>query len=171
MFPFDPSWSAIYERERWRLVSVLEPWLVEPLEHIGSTSIPGLVAKPIIDIVAVVDDIDRGNEIVSPLDAIGWVAAPEPGDVVWREMSFCTPSVERRTHHLHVVERSSSSWRGWVAFRDYLRVHPEIAAEYSELKCRLADEYGADPNERDAYRAGKASWISTITALALEGRT
>lgn len=171
MLTYDPTWPASYERERQRVARVLEPWLVESIEHIGSTSVPGLVAKPIIDMVAIVDDIEPVNEAVVALAAIGWVTAPEPTDLPFREMSFCTPSIHRRTHHLHVVERSSSGWHEWLAFRDYLRAHPGVAAEYSVLKCRLADQYGADPNERDAYRTGKAGWINTVTEHAVQERT
>jgi GrpB-like predicted nucleotidyltransferase (UPF0157 family) len=163
MSPYDPGWPVSFEREERRLSVALRPWLVAPLEHIGSTAVPGLVAKPIIDIVAVVTDIGAAAAAVQPLAGLGWLAAPEPTDLALRKLSFCTPSVARRTHHLHVVEWSSSGWRGWLAFRDHLRVHSELAAEYGELKRRLADAHGSDPNQRDAYRAGKASWIIEIT--------
>jgi GrpB-like predicted nucleotidyltransferase (UPF0157 family) len=167
MCPSDPRWAVDFENERNRLTSVLKPWLDRPVEHIGSTAVPGLVAKPIIDIVAVVKDIDSAAAARAPLDAIGWLAAPEPEDALERKLSFCTPTIALRTHHLHVVEQSSPRWRGWLAFRDYLRAHPEAAQEYGELKTRLADENGPDPNERDLYRAGKSDWIRTTTTLAL----
>jgi len=171
MCPSDPAWAASFESERRRLTPVLEPLLVRPLEHIGSTAVPGLVAKPIIDIVAVVGDIDLAATAQDPLREIGWVAAPEPEDALEHKLSFCTPSVELRTHHLHVVEHSSPRWRGWLAFRDFLRAHPEAAQDYGVLKTRLADENGADPNQRDVYRAGKDDWIRAITTRALSERT
>jgi GrpB-like predicted nucleotidyltransferase (UPF0157 family) len=167
MVAHDPQWSMSYGEQQQRLSRVLAPWLVHPIEHIGSTSVPGLVAKPIIDLVAVVSDIDQIPIAVPALDGIAWIAAPEPTDAISREMSFCTPSVQRRTHHLHVVEEASSSWRDWIAFRDYLRAHRELADEYGALKTRLAAEHGADPNDRDAYRAGKAGWIRAVTDRAL----
>jgi GrpB-like predicted nucleotidyltransferase (UPF0157 family) len=167
MYPSDPSWQASFEEEQKRLSLVLAPWLVRPLEHIGSTAVPGLIAKPIIDIVAVVEEIDTVGEARVSLLEIGWLAAPEPGDDRERKLSFCTPSVELRTHHLHIVEQSSTRWRSWLAFRDYLRSHPEAAEEYGVLKQRLADENGADPNRRDRYRAGKDPWIRAITERAL----
>jgi GrpB-like predicted nucleotidyltransferase (UPF0157 family) len=79
--------------------------------------------------------------------------------------------VRHRTHHQLFArsERGSSGWRGWLAFRDYLRTHPEAAREYGELKARLAAEHGTDPNQRDAYRAGKAEWVRSITTRALPG--
>lgn len=98
-----------------------------------------------------------GDQLV----AVGWVAAPEPGDAVGRRSSGCHPSVEHRTHHLHVVERDSTGWPSWLAFRDHLRCHPERAAEYAELKLALS---AADPVDRVRYRAAKAPLIRAILA-------
>ena len=170
MHAYDPSWARSFGQEASRLAVALQPWLVEPLEHIGSTAVPGLVAKPIIDIVAVVADIDSAGAAAEPLATLGWISAPEPTDAALRKLSFCMPSIARRTHHLHVVEQSSSGWRGWIAFRDHLRAHPAVAAEYGELKRRLADAHGSDPNQRDAYRAGKAAWVAATTEAATSGR-
>lgn len=167
MCPYDQDWPSSFERERVRLSPILQPYLVRPLEHIGSTSVPGLVAKPIIDMVAVVEDISPLIAEEDSLQGIGWVLAPEPADEIERRLSFCTPSKERRTHHLHVVEESFSGWHGWLAFRDYLRKNPDIAQEYGELKTHLSVGHGSNPNERDQYRAGKADWVSAVTARAL----
>jgi GrpB-like predicted nucleotidyltransferase (UPF0157 family) len=167
MYPHDPNWAVSFESERQRLTPVLTSWLVRPLEHIGSTAVPGLVSKSIIDIVAVVEDIAPVAEAAVRLGEIGWVEAPEPGDDTARKLQFCTPSTELRTHHMHIVERGSSGWRGWLAFRDYLRSHPDIAWEYGELKTRLAHQHGRDPDQRDAYRAGKAEWVREVTSRAL----
>ena len=87
---------------------------------------------------------------------------PEPTDAIDRSLSFCTPSIARRTHHLHVVEVASEGWHGWLAFRDYLRAHPDVVAEYATLKTDLAARHGANPNERDAYRAGKTDFIVSV---------
>jgi GrpB-like predicted nucleotidyltransferase (UPF0157 family) len=162
-----PEWAAEFDREAARLGSVMGPVLVRPIEHIGSTAIPGLAAKPIVDMVAVVDDIDRVASVEQGVAALGWIAAPEPGDEAQRRRSFCFPSVARRTHHLHVVEERSSGWRGWIAFRDHLRAHPELGAEYEARKRDLAARFGSDPNDRDSYRSGKADWIREVTAAAL----
>jgi GrpB-like predicted nucleotidyltransferase (UPF0157 family) len=163
--PHDPAWATSFASARDDLEVVLGPVLVRPIEHIGSTSIPGLGAKPIIDMVAVVagiDDIDR----LDPT-AAGWVAALEPGDVERRRRSWCAPSVAHRTHHLHLVEESSSGWRGWLAFRDALRGDRALVTEYESLKRRLADEHGADPDDRTAYRAGKSAFVERVTTAAL----
>jgi GrpB-like predicted nucleotidyltransferase (UPF0157 family) len=164
---YDPAWPAMFEAERARVQPAMDRWLVRPIEHVGSTAIPGLAAKPIIDMVAVVGDIDAARHAGEALGPLGWIHAPEPGDAAGRRLSFCAPSVAFRTHHLHVVEDESEGWRGWLAFRDHLRLHPEIAADYAALKRNLADRYGADPNERDAYRNGKAAFITNITGRAI----
>jgi GrpB-like predicted nucleotidyltransferase (UPF0157 family) len=142
-------------------------WLTRPIEHIGSTAVPGLAAKPIVDMVAVVRDIDEASAAIDAVRDVGWVHAPEPNDSAGRRLSFCRPTIAWRTHHLHVVEENSQGWLGWLAFRDYLRAHPAAAEEYAELKQQLAKRYGADPNERDAYRTGKADFVAAITARAL----
>jgi GrpB-like predicted nucleotidyltransferase (UPF0157 family) len=167
--PSDPSWPAAFERERARLEPVLAPALVRPLEHLGSTAVPGLAAKPIIDMLAVVGDVDEVAVLVPLVVGLGWCGAPEPGDVDGRRRSLCFPSVAQRTHHLHVVEERSDGWRGWLAFRDRLRSDPVAAEEYASLKRDLALRHGADPDDRAAYRAGKADFIRRNTAAALEG--
>lgn len=164
--PYDHSWPQAFERERQRIQPVLRRWLARPVEHIGSTSIPGMAAKAIIDMVAVVRTMEHFDEVVEPLRALAWVHAPEPHDTPLR--SFCTPGVPRRTHHLHVVEESSDDWRSLLAFRDYLRTHPGLAAGYAALKRELASKHGGDPNRREPYRQGKADFIREVTDLAGE---
>jgi GrpB-like predicted nucleotidyltransferase (UPF0157 family) len=163
---YDPAWVASFEAERELVQSALGDLLTRPVEHIGSTAVPGLAAKPIIDMLAVVEHIDDVAERVDALRSVGWVDAPESTDAFDRSRSFCTPSIAARTHHLHVVEDASENWRGWVAFRDHLRTHPEVAREYASLKQQLAAQYGADPNDRNAYRGGKAGFIARVTELA-----
>ncbi len=164
--PYDPSWPESFARQCDQIRPLLRGWITRDIEHIGSTAVPGLAAKPIIDMLAIVDDI-HAKQASDLLDSVGWVHAPEPFDEAERKLSFCYPSVARRTHHLHVVEGSSGEWRGWLAFRDYLRSHQDTVVAYADLKTRLADAHGHDPNDRDAYRRGKAAFIRTITEQAL----
>src|SRR5690242_8440373 len=123
--PYDESWPDLFEQQRSRLAEVLTPWLIGPIEHLGSTAIPGLAAKPIIDMLARVDDHAATTGIVPAMESVGWVHAPEPADAELHRWSFCFPSVARRSHHLHVVEHRSTGWPTWLAFRDHLRAHPE----------------------------------------------
>lgn len=164
---YDPQWPELFERERAALHVALGPALVRPVEHIGSTAVPGLAAKPIIDMCAVVADIDAVSDRAAQLEATGWIAAPEPNDIEESRRSYCTLSVEWRTHHLHIVEDTSVGWRGWLAFRDHLRGHPLDAAAYADLKRSLADQ-AEDPNDRTGYRSGKSGFIQALTRSALD---
>ena len=165
--PYDPRWPQLFEQERDRVKPVLSPWLVRPIEHIGSTSIHGMPAKAIIDMVAVIGVIEDVLGAVGPLSALGWFQAPEPGDDGHRRRSFCTPSIANRTHHLHVVEETSDQWHGLLAFRDYLRARPGLTAAYAALKRELATVHGSDPNRREPYRRGKGLFIQEVTELGL----
>ncbi|WP_243056665.1 GrpB family protein [Nocardioides sp. SR21] len=159
--PYDAAWPARFEEQR----AVLEPVLGVPVHHIGSTAVPGLPAKPIIDMLAVVEDHTRvpGER----LESAGWVHAPEPGDEEQRKLSYCHPTVEHRTHHLHVIEHDSDGWRDWLLFRDYLCEHPDEAERYAALKRELAAQ---DDTDRPRYRAGKAPLIAELMVTARSGR-
>ena len=165
--PYDLSWPDSFGRQRDRIAPLLSGWTTRDIEHMGSTAVPGLRAKGIIDMLAVVGDIHAERRASELLDPVGWVHAPEPFDESERRFSFCFPDISRRTHHLHVVEEASGDWRGWLAFRDYLRSHDDDALAYAALKTQLANDCGQDPNDRDAYRLGKATFIRTITDRAL----
>jgi GrpB-like predicted nucleotidyltransferase (UPF0157 family)/RimJ/RimL family protein N-acetyltransferase len=169
--PYDPGWPAAFRAQRDRIDQVLRPLLLHRIEHIGSTAVPGMAAKPIVDMLAVVADVDAVAPVEAPLAELGWVPAPEPGDGERRVRSFCTPGVEHRTHHLHVVERDAIGWRGTLAFRDHLRAHPGLAGAYAALKRELADRHGDDPNHREPYRAGKAAFVEELTAVAMARST
>jgi GrpB-like predicted nucleotidyltransferase (UPF0157 family) len=155
---YDRSWPMSFEHQRIRVEQALHPWLAAPVEHIGSTAVPGLPAKPIIDMLALVPDQDAASGVVAALSAIGWQQAPEPLDPERRRRSFCYPSVAWRTHHLHVWE-TGSGWRPLLAFRDHLRTHPPDTARYAALKSALAS---AHPDDRPAYRTGKSALIEEI---------
>jgi len=97
---YNPAWPSLFEVERDVLEGTLEPWLSGPIEHIGSTAVPGLLAKPVIDILAAVDTLEMSRPAISVLVGLGWVYFPYRGEVMhW----FCKPSPAFRTHHLHLV--------------------------------------------------------------------
>ncbi|MGF0115607.1 GrpB family protein [Promicromonospora sp. Marseille-Q5078] len=165
--PYDSAWQGAFEEQRATLTGALKVWLVAPVEHIGSTSVPGLPAKPIVDMLALIDDHASFAPAFEPLEDIGWLPAPEPGDLERRRWSACFPSVEHRTHHLHVVEQRSEAWPDWLLFRDYLRVHPDAMRRYAELKQELA---AGDDRDRTRYRNGKAPLIGTLLQEARSWR-
>lgn len=155
---YDPRWPELFGQQRQRVEAILLPWLTAPVEHIGSTAVPGLAAKPIIDMLAVVSDYDPVAAAIATMREIGWAHAPEPEDEAQRKLSFCHPDPAWRTHHLHVVEHSSPGWRTWLAFRDHLRANPQEAQAYASLKRELA---ARDATDRPAYRSGKAPFIES----------
>jgi GrpB-like predicted nucleotidyltransferase (UPF0157 family) len=149
------AWPALFEEQRQAVTRLFNGLLLRPIEHIGSTSVPGLPAKPIIDMLAVVTDYHAVDSALIRLPDIGWVLAPEPGDEASHKHSACYPTVERRTHHLHVFEETSG-WSDLLLFRDYLRAHPAVADVYAGVKRRLA---ALDDQDRPRYRAAKAPFI------------
>lgn len=157
------GWAADFERERARIAAALAPWAAGPVEHIGSTAVPGLAAKPIIDMMVSLTDHRHGGAAGEALAGIGWVHAPEPGDAERRKLSFCRPDPGWRTHHLHVYEAGDPIPHSLIVFRDHLRAHPGDAAEYARIKTELA---AADEHDRPRYRAGKAPFIQSVLARA-----
>lgn len=157
--PYRPGWPAAFEAQRQRVEPVIRPWLHGTVEHIGSTAVPGLAAKPIIDMLGCVDRYADGVPAGAALSRIGWVAAPEPDDEAGRKWSFCFPNTSMRTHHLHLFLADDPLVGQILAFRDHLRTHPGDATEYARAKSELA---AADNRDRPRYRAGKAPCIAAI---------
>jgi GrpB-like predicted nucleotidyltransferase (UPF0157 family) len=154
--PYSPGWPAMFEMERRLLAPVLAPWLAGPIEHVGSTAVPGLAAKPVIDIMAAVESLDVSRPALVALERLQYCHAPYRADVMhW----LCKPGPALRTHHLHLVPFESQLWRDRIAFRDRLRADRDIAAEYLQLKRRLAAAY---PNDREAYTREKTPFIENI---------
>ena len=158
---YDPAWPARFEQEATMLRRGLAPWLVGPIEHIGSTAVPGLAAKPVIDIMAGVLTLEASRPAIVAANDLGYCYWPYQAD---REHWFCKPSPAHRTHHLHLVPVGAPQWVRTIAFRDYLRGHPETARDYAMLKRRLASEHHFD---REAYTDRKRPFIERITELAL----
>lgn len=156
--PYDPSWPARFVAEREALARVLAPWLAGPIEHIGSTAVPGLVAKPVIDIMGAVESLEASRPALAAVAELGYVYFPYREDIMhW----LCKPSDEVRTHHLHLVPYGSPLWRERLAFRDRLRADPDVAAEYAALKLELAVRYQLD---REAYTDAKEPFVRRVLA-------
>lgn len=161
---YDHAWPGRFEDERAALARVLAPWLAGPIEHIGSTAIPGLVAKPVIDVMAGVADLASSVPARAATATLGYLYFPYRADVMhW----FCKPSPAHRTHHLHLVPIGSALWADRIAFRDYLRSEPEAAAKYAALKRQLAARFTFD---REAYTAGKSAFVAAILERARSDR-
>jgi GrpB-like predicted nucleotidyltransferase (UPF0157 family) len=150
---YDPAWPTTFITERDLLAKVLEPWLVGRIEHVGSTAVPGLAAKPVIDIMAPVRDLESSRPALAALQAVGYCYAPYNTDV---EHWLCKPRPEHRTHHLHLVPLGSRLWVEKLAFRDLLRSDASVALAYAALKYRLAQAYR---NDRERYTEEKGPFI------------
>lgn len=159
--PYDWAWPARFELERDAVGLMLEQWLVGPIEHIGSTAVPGLAAKPIIDIMAPVRDLEHCRPAIVSLQTLNYSYSPYRSDVMhW----FCKPDPSHRTHHLHLVPYHGPLWAERIAFRDHLRAHPRIATEYAVLKASLAALYSSD---REAYTEAKGPFVAEVVRAAL----
>lgn len=160
--PYDPVWPATFEEEAAILRERLAPWLAGPIEHVGSTAVPGLAAKPVIDIMAGVHTLEASRPAIAVATGLNYCYWPYQPD---REHWFCKPSAAHRTHHLHLVPVTSAHWLRVLAFRDHLRRDPQTARDYAALKQRLAEEHRLD---REAYTEAKRPFIDRITARALQ---
>jgi len=156
LVPYDPSWPAQFAAERAVLDEEIGDWATGGVHHVGSTAVPGLDAKPIIDILVGVDSLQASRASFDLLSKLDYLYAPYRADEMhW----FCKPDPSRRTHHLHLVPTDSSRFRDELAFRDRLRSSPRVAEEYAGLKRDLAERFADD---REAYTDGKADFIGQI---------
>ena len=159
---YDSAWPELYESERWRVMRVIGG-RVRCIEQIGSTSILGLGAKPIIAILAGVDDQENADLCVEALAVLGYDdVTPQPKTIDWY---YC---IGRRLEgpycHLHLVREGSRFQRGHILFRDYLREKPDAAQEYLELKKTLAERH---KYQRTEYNLAKTDFITSVVERAL----
>jgi GrpB-like predicted nucleotidyltransferase (UPF0157 family) len=160
---YQPSWPAMFDSERIRIEAALGR-LVLAVEHVGSTAVPGLAAKPIIDLLVGVTSLGevlpRG---AGPLRALGYAYLPEYESWLPDERFFRKGPPGPWTHHLHVMEPANPHWQNRLLFRDYLRAHPAAAALYARLKRDLAASFGEDIA---GYRSAKDEFVAGIMAKA-----
>lgn len=151
--PHDPRWAAAFEGEAAQLRPIFGNELLA-LHHIGSTAVPGLAAKPILDLMPVVRDITQVDSLNEALAGLGYQARGENG--IPDRRYFTRGEDAHRTHHMHCYGPDSPEVSRHLDFRDYLRAHPATAEEYGRLKAVLAQQF---PNDITAYVAGKAGFI------------
>ena len=161
---YDPVWEKLYKMEAKSIQNVLGKNCAA-IYHIGSTSVKGMKAKPVIDMMPVVKDILLVDAKQAELEALGYEYKGEYGIPGRR---FCMKGGDNRTHHIRIFEESNQDdIRRHLAVRDYLRSHPDTAKEYGELKTRLADEFTYD---NDGYCDGKDEYMKKLEQDALEWR-
>jgi GrpB-like predicted nucleotidyltransferase (UPF0157 family) len=160
--PYDGDWPRRFEAERALLENVLAPWLQGGIHHIGSTAIPGIAAKPIIDMIAGVRDLQEARAASGPLREHSYLVAPHRPHEAHH---FSKPSLRlpEVTHGVHLTEPGSDLWRERLAFRDALRADAALAAEYEDLKLTLARSH---PDDVRAYTGGKREFVARVLATA-----
>ena len=158
---YDPAWPQVFAGEAQAIRQALGETLVE-IEHVGSTAIPGLAAKPVIDIAVSVTSLAEAEAKIPALEALGYDCRGEngiPGRLFFRKglAEF------RRTHHLHLVEAGHEQWESMLAFRNHLRVHPGSVQRYEALKRALAERVR---DNRAAYTKGKSRFVQATLEKA-----
>ncbi len=161
--PHNPEWKQAFIAESQKLATVLADNLVK-IHHIGSTAIPGIHAKPIIDFLVEVKDINLVDKQTPVIEQLGYEAMGEFG-LVGRRYFRKESSPGIRIHHVHVYQIDSSEVERHLAFRDYIIAHPQEAEQYSQLKQKLAQKY---PRDIEAYMDGKDQFVKQIEAKALQ---
>lgn len=155
----DPSWLEQGGRECTWLGARLTSWLVDAVEHVGSTAVPGLIAKPILDYQSAVADLDCATEVADALSPDGWHLVPPELDQRPWERFFVRVEQDRRRAHLHLMTPDSPRLAETVVFRDALRADPELVGAYAELKIELAARFEYD---REAYSRAKAEFVREV---------
>ncbi len=161
--PYNEEWPKLFQQEAVLIRQVLEPEIID-IHHIGSTSVPGLHAKPIIDMIPVVKSISNVDNYTKSMEDIGYEALGEnglPGRRYFRKGG------DERTHHIHVYEEGHPDIERHLAFRDYVRSHPEHLHAYGQLKLALAAQF---PTNMDAYIEGKDQLVKEIEKKAISWR-
>ena len=160
LVPHNPLWLLYFDDESRRLYAVLGTY-IEEIRHIGSTAIPGIYAKPILDIMVGLVSIDDVHDCEAPLAALGYVYEGEQAISGWH--FFRKKTGDLTTHHLHLVEWNSAYWFDHILFQEYLSRHPEVAEAYERLKLELEQKYADD---REAYTRDKSDFINKVTEMA-----
>ena len=153
---YDPAWQNLFAAQRDRLTILLSRWLCEPVEHVGSTAVPGLAAKPIVDIVAPVTSLADARYALSTLEQDGWLHWSTDPSSSWR-LWFLRPQPATRTHHLYLIQHDHPRVRELRAFRDALRADGGLRERYQALKRHLAKAFHDD---REAYTHAKAAFVA-----------
>lgn len=157
---YDPEWVSEYEKEKSIIQDYIGNYIID-IQHVGSTSIEGLISKPIIDIAVGVDTLEEGHMCINLLGQLGYEYKGYIG--VSERLFFAKGDESNRTHHIHIEKIGSNNWYNHILFRDYLRLHEYVRDEYAELKKMLALEY---TNNRETYTAKKVDFILDIVERA-----
>ena len=154
------NWKELFDKERKRLFKEFPNVIIE-ISHGGSTAIPNISAKPIIDMFVAVESLKNVELIKEKLEKLGYQFYGQ--DEVSERVLYTKGKADMRTHHLHFVKNKSNEWKNHILLKEYYLQHPEIAKKYSELKVKLAKKY---PSDRKAYTHGKDKFIKSVIKKA-----
>lgn len=152
------QWVATYQMEKGKLISLLGSDFIA-IQHIGSTAIPGIASKPIVDIMVLLHSVQLSSKYLEALDTLGYEYAKDRSS---NERYFFTKG-NPVTVQLSLTDRSTPYWDRQIAFRDYLRKHPKTAKEYETLKRSLIEQY---PSGKDEYSSGKSEFVAAVLLKA-----
>jgi GrpB-like predicted nucleotidyltransferase (UPF0157 family) len=156
--PYDRNWPNGFALERDRLLGLF-PSTFKSIEHVGSTAVPGMAAKPVVDILAGVESMASADEILTPLCNAGYDTSKEFNTTLKDRRWLMLQEDGRRKYHLHLVIHGQLDWQRMLAFRDALRANPEMALRYEALKRTLAESHRDD---REAYTQAKSDFIASV---------
>ncbi|TAI63042.1 GrpB family protein [Bradyrhizobium sp. Leo170] len=160
---YDPKWPTLFAQERTRIKNALGSFALA-IEHMGSTAVPGLPSKPIIDLLVGVPSLEEAKErCIEPIEVLGYICVPEYASWIPGELFFRKGPPGPWTHHVHLMEPSHPRWEALLVFRDYLRTHPDAARAYADIKRALA---ASSKDNIEAYRTGKNVFVEETTAKA-----
>jgi GrpB-like predicted nucleotidyltransferase (UPF0157 family) len=155
---YDPGWLDQFREQQVRLTELLRPWLAAPIEHVGSTAVPGLRAKPIIDLLAPVRSLAVARAAIPELEGDGWLYWAEDPNQHYR-LWFLRPDPAARTHHLQILEFGGRDFLAITSFREALRNDPVLRDAYARLKQDLARRHRDD---RNAYTNAKSDFVRSV---------
>lgn len=158
--PYAPEWKRLFELEKDILNEKIGKYVLD-IQHVGSTAILGMLAKPVIDIGIAVLDFEKSSICIHPIEELGYVYRGEFG--IPRRHYFVKG--RPRTYQIHMNEINSEQWRNLLIFRDYLLQHKNTAEQYAQIKIKLAQKY---PIDREKYQEGKSPFIRKVLDLAIK---
>ena len=161
---YDPQWPLLFEQERKRIEAVLGNEAIR-IEHIGSTAIPGLIAKAVIDIAIGIQRLKMASRYIPLIEGLEYIYEPTFEALLPERRFFWKGTPTVHTYHIHMAEVGSPLWVKPIMFRDYLRKHPDEAQHYGELKRSLAEKC---VNDMDAYIDGKTVFVEEVLVKAAQ---
>lgn len=158
---YDPKWVIVFNKEKEKILNKIEKSLL--IEHIGSTAIPGSIAKPEIDIMIGIKTLKDSKKYIKPLDKLGYIYFPKFEEFVPERRYFRKSIRVKPLFHIHMVEKGSGFWQDHIIFREYLKSYPEDVKKYNNLKQDLILKFNGD---RESYSKGKEKFILDILKIA-----